>query len=114
MNIPPALAVFLLPAVLITLWLYLHKDADIEERIDKKEKIQQLESAKFDRDFAKITGNKIAETEADSSIKDSEKQLKDIQQQKKKRQEKDQRDTVRAAVDDLIRADQINKSENKP
>lgn len=103
MTLPPALAAIMIPAGLFAAWLFLHKDADIEQRIDKKESIHQRESAEFDKDFAKITGDSGGIDRANSRIAEAEKQIKDADKAKEKRQQTDQRAAVRDGVDDFLK-----------
>lgn len=102
MNLPPALMAFLLPAGLFTAWLFLHKDADVEQRIDKREAVHKMESAKFDKDFSRLTGDKDGEEEAKKTYTDAEKELKIADDAKKQRLESDKRNSVRDGIDEFL------------
>lgn len=103
MTAPPALLALFIPAGLFAAWLFLHKDADIEQRIDKKEAIHQRESAEFDRDFARITGDGAGAERANNRIQQAEKEIKEAQDAKNKRAEMDQRTAIRDGVDEFLK-----------
>lgn len=103
MTFPPALVALVIPAGLFAAWLFLHKDADVEQRIDKKEAIHERESASFDKDFARITGDKQGEKSALQRLEDSQKQLDEIVKARQERAKNDQREAVRNGVDEFIK-----------
>ena len=103
MTFPPALVALVIPAGLFAAWLFLHKDADVEQRIDKKEAIHERESASFDKDFARITGDKQGEKSALQRLEDSQKQLDKAVEARLNRSKNDQREAVRNGVDDFIK-----------
>lgn len=109
MNIPPALLAIFLPAGIFAAWLYLHKDADIEQRMDAKEAVQARESAEFDRDFARLSGDKEAENVAVDRAKEAEKRLSIAKQKLDERAKLDQREAVREGVDKFLRPEQEQK-----
>lgn len=109
MNFPPALIALVIPAGLFAAWLFLHKDADVEQRIDRKEAIHQMESANFDRDFARITGDKNGEKTALERLEDSQKRLDEAIKAREKRASMDQRDAVRGSVDEFIKPEEGKK-----
>lgn len=103
MTFPPALVALVIPAGLFAAWLFLHKDADVEQRIDKKEAIHERESANFDKDFARITGDKQGEKTALQRLEESQKQLDAVVKARQERAKSDQREAVRSGVDDFIK-----------
>lgn len=103
MTFPPALVALVIPAGLFAAWLFLHKDADVEQRIDKKEAIHERESASFDRDFARLTGDKQGEKAAFQRLEESQKQLDKAVEARLNRSKNDQREAVRNGVDDFIK-----------
>lgn len=103
MTFPPALVALVIPAGLFAAWLFLHKDADVEQRIDKKEAIHERESASFDRDFARLTGDKQGEKTAFQRLEESQKQLDKAVEARLNRSKNDQREAVRNGVDDFIK-----------
>ena len=109
MTVPPALLALFIPAGLFAAWLYLHKDADIEDRIDKKEAVTAIESAQFDRDFARITGDKEGLSNAENAIIDAKKRLHGVESQHEKRRETDKRGAVRDGVDEFLRNEKETK-----
>lgn len=109
MTFPPALVALVIPAGLFAAWLFLHKDADVEQRIDKKEAIHERESANFDKDFARITGDKQGEKTALQRLEESQKQLDEIVKARQERAKSDQREAVRNGVDDFIKPKEAEK-----
>jgi hypothetical protein len=103
MTFPPALAALVIPAGLFAAWLFLHKDADVEQRIDKKEAIHEVESASFDKDFARATGDKQGFTTAMQRLEESQKRLDEAYKARIKRESTDQREAVRNGVDDFLK-----------
>ena len=103
MTFPPALVALVIPAGLFAAWLFLHKDADIEQRIDKKEAVHAIESANFDKDFARITGDKQGESEALKRLEDSQKKLDEAYRARMERASSDQRAAVRSGVDEFMK-----------
>ena len=103
MNAPPALIAVFLPAGIFAAWLYLRKDADIEQRIDTREAIHARESAEFDRDFAKLAGEKEDEEVAKERAKAAEKRLFIAKQKMDEMAKSDQRGAVREGVDDFLK-----------
>ena len=103
MTFPPALVALVIPAGLFAAWLFLHKDADVEQRIDKKEAIHERESASFDRDFARLTGDRQGEKSAFQRLEESQKQLDKAVEARLNRSNNDQREAVRNGVDDFIK-----------
>ena len=109
MTFPPALVALVIPAGLFAAWLFLHKDADVEQRIDKKEAIHERESASFDRDFARLTGDKQGEKTAFQRLEESQKQLDKAVEARLNRSKNDQREAVRNGVDDFIKPKEEQK-----
>ena len=109
MTLPPALVALVIPAGLFAAWLFLHKDADVEQRIDKKEAIHERESASFDRDFARLTGDKQGEKTAFQRLEESQKQLDKAVEARLNRSKNDQREAVRNGVDDFIKPKEEQK-----
>ena len=109
MNAPPALMAALIPAGLFAAWLFLHKDADIEQRIDKKEAVQKLESAEFDRDFARMTSDSEGAKRAEIKITNAEKKIEITEKVKENKDKKDQRIAVRNSIDDFLTPDSEQK-----
>ena len=109
MTFPPALVALVIPAGLFAAWLFLHKDADVEQRIDKKEAIHERESASFDRDFARLTGDKQGEKTAFQRLEESQKQLDKAVEARLNRSKNDQREAVRSGVDDFIKPKEEQK-----
>lgn len=109
MTFPPALVALVIPAGLFAAWLFLHKDADVEQRIDKKEAIHERESASFDRDFARLTGDKQGEKTAFQRLEESQKQLDKAVEARLNRSKNDQREAVRNGVDDFIKPKEERK-----
>lgn len=103
MTFPPALVALVIPAGLFAAWLFLHKDADVEQRIDKKEAIHERESASFDRDFARVTGDKQGEKTALERLEESQKRLDQVMKARQERDKNDQRGAVRDGVDEFIK-----------
>ncbi|WP_124515242.1 hypothetical protein [Acidovorax sp. FJL06] len=103
MTFPPALVALVIPAGLFAAWLFLHKDADVEQRIDKKEAVHERESASFDRDFARITGDKQGEKSADARMKEAQKQVEASVKARQERANSDQREAVRSGVDEFLK-----------
>lgn len=109
MTFPPALVALVIPAGLFAAWLFLHKDADVEQRIDKKEAIHERESASFDRDFARLTGDQQGEKAAFQRLEESQKQLDKAVEARLNRSKNDQREAVRNGVDDFIKPKEEQK-----
>lgn len=103
MNIPPSLIFLLVPAALVGAWLFLHKDADIEQRIEKREAIHQRESANFDKDFARMSGDAAGVQQAQQRAQEADAKLANIEQQNAARAAGDQRAAVRDSVDELLK-----------
>lgn len=109
MTFPPVLAALIIPAGLFAAWLYLHKDADIEQRIDKKEAIHQRDSAEFDRDFARLTNDDEGKKTAKIRIEDAENKINKAEVEAKKREKTDQRAAVRDGVDEFLKPTEVKK-----
>lgn len=103
MTIPPAFAALLIPALLLAIWIYLHKDADIEQRIDAREAQHQIESAAFDKDFSRMTGDKDGEKLASERLEESKSMLKKAQESRENRKNTDQRPELRDNVDNILK-----------
>lgn len=109
MTFPPALVALVIPAGLFAAWLFMHKDADVEQRIDRKEAIHERESASFDRDFARLTGDKQGEKSAFQRLEESQRQLDKAVEARLNRSKNDQREAVRNGVDDFIKPKEEQK-----
>lgn len=110
MSVPPALLAVFIPAGLFAAWLFLHKDADVEQRIDKREAIHQRESAEFDRDFARITGDKEAETVAKERAKQADERVIMAEKKREEREAGDQRNAVRDGIDKFLKPEEKGNS----
>ena len=102
MNLPPALFFLLLPAAIVIGWLYLHADADVEQRINVREAQHLIDSASIDKDFARIAGDKAGEEAAQKRVDNSQQQLQAAVDARDARAKTDERAKVRGAVDELI------------
>lgn len=109
MTLPPALMALAIPAGLFAAWLFLHKDADVEQRIDKKEAIHAVESANFDKDFARITGDRQGEKTALERLEKSQKDLEASYNARLERIANDQRGAVRNGVDEFLKPKEAEK-----
>lgn len=109
MTFPPVLAALIIPAGLFAAWLFLHKDADIEQRIDKREAIHQREGAEFDKDFARMTGDSAGADRANARIREAEEKIKEANLAKENRQKTDQRAAVRDGVDEFLKPKESKK-----
>ena len=110
MTLPPALAAIMIPAGLFAAWLFLHKDADVEQRIDKRDAIHEQESANFDRDFSRLTGDVRGEAEANDRKNAAEIKIVEVDKARKERAKNDQRAAVMQGVDDFLAS---KEKENK-
>ena len=113
MNAPPALLALVIPAGLFAAWLFLHKDADVEQRIDKREAVHQRESAEFDRDFARLTGDKEGEKKATERASHAEEKLKTAEAVRDARGQTDQRAAVRDGVDQFLKPKPKDKGQEQ-
>ncbi|WP_089649282.1 hypothetical protein [Escherichia coli] len=102
MTFPPALMALVIPAGLFAAWLFMHKDADVEQRIDRKEAVHERESASFDKDFASITGDAEGKKSASIREKDAEQRIAEAEKSRKERASEDQRAAVRQGVDEFL------------
>ena len=109
MNVPPALFFLLLPAAIVIGWLYLHANADVEQRINVREAQHMIDSASIDKDFARIAGDKAGEEAAQKRIAAAEQQLQAAVAAREARAKTDERVKVRSAVDQLINNPQQEK-----
>lgn len=86
-------------------FLYLHKDADVEQRIDKREAIHQRDNAEFDRDFAKANGDKEAVEEAKKRIASAQADIALAEKLKAEHAKNDQRKALRESLDETLKPD---------
>ena len=109
MGASPALLALFIPAGLFAAWLFLHKDADVEQRIDKREAIYQRESADFDKDFSKFNGDTDGEAAAKERIAAADAKIKEADVERSKREKTDQRGAVRDGVDKFLKPENKGK-----
>lgn len=109
--VSPALMALFIPAGLLAVWLFLHKDADVEQRIDRREAVHERESAEFDRDFARLNGDKAAEEVAIQRAAEASGRVKAAEEARQARAKEDQRAAVRGGVDTFLKPEQ--KGENQ-
>lgn len=105
MSIPPALTIAAVPAIVITTWLYLHKDADVEQRANITRAEMRVEKAQFDRDFARARGVQIDPDleKLEHRIKEAEVSLAAAEQKAKDNETGDQRGFVKNELDNLFK-----------
>lgn len=84
-------------------FLYLHKDADVEQRIDKREAIQQRDNAEFDRDFSRANGDKEAVEAAKKRIASAQADIELAEKLKAEHAKNDQRKSLRESLDDTLK-----------
>lgn len=111
MNLSPSLLIVLLPTSLVAAWLFLSKDADVEQRMNKTQAEQRADSARVDRDFSTVMGDKKGKADAEARIEAAKSDIATIQKAEASRAATDQRAAVREDVNKFLKQNKDGSNE---
>ncbi len=108
MSVPPVLTLAVVPAVLVTTWLYVHSDEDVKTRADVQRAEMRVEKARFDKDFAALQKTEKSDLEIlRERIVEAEANLAAAEAREKQKSTNDQRSFVKNALDDLFKPEPL-------
>lgn len=109
------LAIFLLPAVIVAVWLFLSFSGENREVFKEQQQYQRVDEARFERDFSKAWSNDSASRDAELRLQNEEKRLSAIQEERDKREAeaKAEQQRMKSEINKAFSLDQPQKEQIK-